>query len=148
MAEKIYDAKGGRELFIDDFTDVESVEILDSYGNVYETIPVTDYALYPQGEDVMSSIYLIARNFPNRRGSVRVTGTFSSGDLPSGVIMATTHLVAQYLTEARVGGKYVGAFKSESIEGYRYELANGGTSLDAKTSAQMRILDSYRRLRI
>lgn len=152
MEERLFNGNGTNKLFIDDFSDLESIEILDSYGNVYETIPSTDYFVNPHNTDVSSSIVLRNRRFPRGNGNIRVNATFSSGTVPIGVKMATTWLVVGYLTQMRVGGHYVGNFSSESIEGYAYRLATGGSGsnsiTDVKNNAQLAILDSYRKVRL
>jgi len=121
---RLYDGEGKQELFINDI-DIESItkiELLDSEGSVFETIDdVDDFILYPLNATAKNSIVLRNMRFPLGYAKVKLTGVFTSGDVPKSIIMAATKLVTDYLSTNQENGP----FSSENIEGYSYKLKTG-----------------------
>lgn len=143
---KMYDGNGKRELFVNDYQSISELKILDSEGNVVETIAASDFIAYPLNSYPKSSIYLRNRAFPRGRANVLIVGEFTSGAVPEGVVAVTTWLVVNYLRQLHNAEK--GEFESESIEGYTYRLADGGANDSKLVKSQLEILDSYRKIRI
>lgn len=143
---RYYDGNNNRELFIDDFTSLTKVELLDSYGSVSSTIStLANIIQYPLNADVKSSIVLREYSkFRQGRANVKVTGVFNSGAVPSGIVMACTKLVAGYLVDT---GDVSGDFKKESIEGYSYELMDSATS-DTEVKSILSTLDKWKKFRL
>lgn len=111
---RLFDGNGECEIYIDDFSDLEKIELLDSQGSVFETIDdEADYLLYPANGTVFDDIYFRGRRFPRGRGNIRVTAKFSSGNVPDGVIVVATAMVCNNLSSSNDNG-----LKQESIEGY------------------------------
>jgi hypothetical protein len=141
---RLYDGDGEKELFIDDFIDLEKVEILDSQGNVILTLDDSDeFILYPANSSVKQSIYLRNYRFTKGRGNVQVTASFNSGYVPNSVIMVATALCGKYF--GRSG--HIGGYKSESIEGYTYQLLDP-TQADEETKMLLRTLDGFKKMEL
>lgn len=134
---RLFDGDNPRELFIDDFSSISKIELLDSDGAVYETLDDEDeWILYPLNKTTKQSIVLRSYVFPKGYSRVRITGIFTSGAVPSAIVEAVTALVANdYLLSEDVG-----EFESESIEGYSYKIKTQ-TQADFNTSRD-RILQS------
>jgi len=140
---RVFDGKGTRELFIDDFTLIESVSVLDSQGDElikYEDAE-TDWLLYPLNKNPKQSIHLRNARFPIGAGNVEVNAVWGAGIVPADVVMVCTGLVGRYLQKA---GTSTGMFKSESIEGYSYQLLTSG-EIDADTSSLIKNLDKWKK---
>lgn len=141
--ERLYDGNGQKELFIDDFSDIESVKLLDYSGNIsLELTNATDYILYPLNKTTKQSIRLRNYHFAEGAGNVIITAQFSSGDVPTPVITACTGLVANFLLSMGSTGLY----KKETIEGYSYELADGTSDTDSQ--ALLASLNGYKKLNL
>lgn len=113
--ERLYDGNGHKELFIDDYTSITKIELLDAYGDLYQELIKDDYILYPLNTSAKNSIHLRYYHFPKIKAGVRVTGVFTSGETPEEVILAATALVARALAQAKLDGNEL---SSENIEGY------------------------------
>lgn len=140
--ERLYDGVYSKELFVDDFTDLDKVELLDSQGSTYLTLEDADqFNLYPLNKTVKQSIYLRNYHFPSGSARVRVTAVFGSGAVPADIIMVATSLVTSFLWTMGEAGD----FKKESIEGYSYELL---TSDQAKSdnAELMKSLDKWKKI--
>lgn len=137
----MYDGSGSRELFIDDYTTITKVELLDALGGLFQEIPATDYVLYPQNEEYTNSIYLRYGSFPRGRASIRITGTKTTGEPPSEIAHVATVLVSNSLTSSLESGE----MRKESIEGYSYEKV-----LAKDTSSELQevlhVLDGWRKI--
>lgn len=139
---RVFDGNGKRELFVDDFTEVESIELLDSNGNtVTNLVTDTDWILYPLNEDVHESIRLRGYYFPYGSANVSIEAVWGSGDVPTDIVMVCTALVGNYLSGMGDDGKYA----KESIEGYSYELKSG-TLIDSETQSLMKTLDKHKKI--
>lgn len=143
--ERLYDGSGDRELFIDDFTSLESIEFLDYAGDLSRTLLTTDYILYPLNSAIKNSIRLRSGCFPHRKAAVQVTGIFTSGETPKAIVNAATALVAHAITKATVDGT---EFSSETIEGYSYTKKGGaaGEDYDKAIAPILKILDHYNKI--
>lgn len=134
---RYYDGEGKQELFINDidFTSITKIELLDSEGSVFETITdANDFILYPLNSTVKNSIVLRDMFFPLGYSKVKLTGVFTSGDVPNAIIMACTKLVGDYV----LSNESNSSFSQESIEGYSYKLKTGSEISDY----QKNVLDS------
>lgn len=144
--ERLYDGNGKRELFIEDFANLTTLQFLDDFGNVYETIPSTDYELYPLNEEIKESIYIRYRVFPARRANIKIVAEFHSGALPPAVRAVATALVAEFLSSQKA---ITAPFDSEAIEGYSYRIGSGqGTESDKKMVSLISRLDGYRKISV
>lgn len=128
---RYYSGNGLREIFIDDYTSLDTIEFLDSQGNVYQTVDnADDYLSFPSNADVKQS--LTVRNFhiPSGTANIKITGVFDSGEVPALVTAVATSLAVSLLGNIGEAKQ----FKKESIEGYSYELASeadAGSDVDA-----------------
>ena len=114
---KLYDGNGERELFIDDFTDLDAVALVDGFGNLVQTLDADYYVAYPLNKPWKNSIYWRAGLFSHGHGNVRVTALFYTGAVPAEVQLVAATLAGNSISLA----KDTGDFKKESIEGYSYE---------------------------
>jgi hypothetical protein len=141
---RYYDGNGQRELFIDDFQSLTSVELLDSEGDLIEELnTASEWILYPLNSATKNSIVMRDYRFPLGNSRVKITAKFSSGNLPNAVIMATSLLVADMLSLSSTPG----ALNKESIEGYSYEYKSG-SQLTEKQLSILKMVDSYRKIEI
>lgn len=139
--ERFYDGEGKNELFIDELTSVESIETLDSEGNVVETLDETDYILYPLNASAFDSIYLVNGFWPLGHRKIKIVGDFGSGEAPNEVVAVASGLVSEYILRA----SQTGDFTKESIEGYAYELATAAERA-GKIKTLMKDLDGFRKV--
>lgn len=130
---RFYDGSGTREIFIDDFISVSELKLLDTFGNTIESIIAKDYVNYPLNQQWKNSIFLRWRAFPHTRAGVSVTGIFTSGDVPSEVMLSASTLAGLVYSSSRNASD----FKRESIEGYSYEILTG----EEVTNQQKSVLD-------
>lgn len=138
---KLYDGNGQRELFIDDFTTLDSVAIVDLTGTVVQTLDDTYYKAYPLNKPWKNSIYWSAGIFSRGHANVQVTALFYTGALPAEVQLVAATLAGAAFTQAKDSGD----FKKESIEGYSYERM---TSADITQKEKLVIssLDKWRKI--
>lgn len=142
-SERVYDANGGREFYIDDFTTLEKVELLDSDGSPYITLEDADeFIKYPLNKTYFSSIYLRNYSLPRGSGRIRVTGVFSSGAVPKDVVMVATKLSASMINNSVSS---VSNYKKESIEGYSYERMSTD-ELEAQDAKILKSLEKWRKI--
>ncbi len=105
--ERYFSGTGSRELFVDDFTQLLGVKLLDSDGSEYNSFSSaeTDWITSPLNSNPKKSIRLRHYRFPEGYGNVLVEASALASalfsDMPSGEDKD---------------------FKKESIEGYSYEL--------------------------
>lgn len=116
---RYFDGNGRRELYVDDFINLEYVKADATFNQA------DDWALYPQNKNPKQSIRLKNGHFPLGVENVEISAIWGAGDPPKGVIQVCTALVGNHLTS--VGEA---TFKKESIEGYSYELASVGVADD------------------
>lgn len=139
---RIFDGDGGNDLYIDDFSEITQIELLDSQGSVYSTIDdVEDYILSPSNKPVKESVYLRGHRYPIGEGRVKVTGKFTSGPVPADVSLVAAQLVAKFFTDTSLPA----GLKKESIEGYTREFSSTMES-DAQTQSIMMRLDKYKKI--
>lgn len=140
---RYFDGNGQRELFIDEFSELEKIELLDSDGDVYETIDDDSvYLLYPLNETIKHSIFLRQRKFNHLMGGVKVTAVFSAGDAPDELQIVASELVGKYFSDGKSSNDN---FKSESIEGYSYTLMTGSEK-DEYLKKTLEKVDHLRRI--
>lgn len=135
---RYFDGNGKKELYIDDFTSLTKVTLLDSQGDpILELEDDADWILNPPNKDVKSSVYLRSYRFSNGVQNVEIEAAWGSGLAPAGVITAATQLAGKILQK---NANLSAGFKSESIEGYSYTLQTGG-EIDSDMQG---IMDSIR----
>lgn len=140
--ERIFDGNGKKELFIDDFTAIESIKLLDRNGNtIAELSEDTEWKAYPHNSSLKESVRLQNYTFPMGSGTVEITAIWGSGDVPIDVVMVSTALVGNFLSGM---GDSTGQYKKESIEGYSYELMDGSTT-DEETKGLLGKLDKWKK---
>lgn len=138
VTERLYDGDGGADLYIDDVTEIEEIEI-EGGGTIDDA---DNYLLYPLNGTVKERIRLKNKVFSYGEGNIIVRGKFNSGDCPKGVTLITASLCARFLQSTANAGKQ---FKKESIEGYSYEVFSTAEIDSANEDLLMR-LDSYKKL--
>ena len=140
---RLYDGNGKKELFIDDFSSLVGIELLDSQGDVVVEITDTDeFILYPLNQTIKDSIYLRNYIFADGPARVSIEAVFSSGAVPNAVIIVATALCSKFIAQSAPSAL---GFKRESIEGYTYELLNSN-DIDAETSNLLKTLDGLRKI--
>lgn len=141
--EYVYDGNGYQELFIDDFTTIEKIEVLDSYGEVSREIEAADYIKFPSNAPYINSIELRRSRFPNGSANIRITGVSTSGTLPKPIKHVATALVVRWLTNAKIDASDL---ESENIEGYSYRKSKPASMSLDETDPLSQLLNSYRRI--
>jgi hypothetical protein len=142
-SSKLYDGNGKKEIFVDDFASISSIELLDSQGDTYVTLTdETEFLTYPMNDAIANSIYLRNYRVGTGAGRIKITGVWTSGDVPDDVIMVATALVGRFLNRRDVNSA---SFKKESIEGYSYEILTGKES-DEEVKTLLLTLDSRRKI--
>lgn len=142
---RVFDGNGRRELHIGDYSELVEIELLDSQGDVYQTIDLaTDWVLTPANNSVYQDLHLRNYRFPIGTSNVRITAVFGSGPVPKGVVLIATAMVAKQLSK-QAGSD--GKFKSESIEGYSYTLKTDAEQ-DTDIRTMLTSLDMYKRILI
>jgi hypothetical protein len=106
-----YYSGGLKEIFIDDFNEITSVEVVDS-SEIVTSIYDEDnhYLAFPRGMTPTSSIYKVSGRFPRGTNNIKVTGKLGV-PVPDDIVLAATILVASVYSNPD-------NIKSESIEGY------------------------------
>jgi len=137
---RYFDGSGERELFIDDYISLSSIDLVDNALDSYQALTTDLYHTYPLNATVFSSIYFHSGSFSGRGNSVKVTAKFSSGIVPDEVIYAVTTLVAQSITSTPALSS---PYSEESIEGYSYKKESRGYV----ESSNVQILSSISHLR-
>lgn len=139
---RTFDGVGGYEIFIDDFTDIESIKFLDYQGNSYQSFSdVTQVIAYPNNNLYKSSFKIRGYCFPKGSANVEVTAVFNSGPVPRDIVMVATALVGKFLIKSSI----TGVFKRESIEGYSVDYLQG-TDVDQDSHSLLRTIDQYRKI--
>lgn len=137
VSDRYFDGTGSKELYINDFSILDSVTILDSQGGIILSFELaTDWILYPLNKGIKQSIFLRNYHFPVGQSNVKVSALWGGGNVPDGVVSVCTALVANFLQ-----GIGEASFQRESIEGYSYEL--GG--LSNKDQDLVKGLDVYKK---
>lgn len=143
LTSRFYDGNGKRELFIDDFTNIESIKFTDNEGGLLlELTDDTKWVTYPLNAAVNSSIKLRTMNFPSGVANIEVSADFRGVEPPKGVIMACTGLVSNFLANS---GDISDTKKSESIEGYSYTLMDS-SNLEDNEKSLLKKLDHYKKI--
>lgn len=141
-SSRTYDGNDRKELPIDDAASVTKIELLDSLGGILLTIDdVDDFVVYPQNGGTIESLYLRSYHYPGGVARVRVTGVFTSGQVPDSVVMVATILVGKFLAQAPASSA---GFVQESIEGYSYRLKSGAET-DMETKMLIQSLGQYKK---
>jgi hypothetical protein len=141
-SERIFNGNGKRELFIDDFTLLESISVQDNQGNeVIKYEEETDWLLYPLNKNPKQSIHLRTGSFQYGQGNIEVTAVWGAGIVPADIVVVCTALVAKYLQKATSS---TGMYSSESIEGYSYKLLNA-SEIDSDTANVLKNLDKWKK---
>lgn len=138
---KLYDGNGQRELFIDDFTTLTSVQLIDIDGSVVSTLEDTYLVSYPLNQSWKNSVYWRAGIFTRGRANVKVTAIFYTGVLPPEVKLAAATLAGLAFNNYKDQGIY----KRESIEGYSRELMTS-EDVTAKERMVFTSLDKWRKV--
>lgn len=141
--EYLYSGNGYKELFIDDFTNISKVEVLDSYGELREEIIDADYMNFPSNASYINSIELRRGTFLKGRANIRITGIQGSGTLPKTIKHVATALVARWLTNSQID---TANFESENIEGYSYKRTKTNTQSLEEGDPLAVLLNAYRRI--
>jgi hypothetical protein len=140
--DRLFDGNGAKELYIDDFTGLTKVNILDSDGGVYLSLTTaSEFIQYPLNKTFKESLMLRNYHFPVGPANVLVNAIFSSGPVPEAIVYIATALVSRFM---ELQGESV-EYKNESIEGYSYEVLEG-TSEDEETENLLSKLDRWKKV--
>lgn len=140
--DRLFDGNGGKELYIDDFSELTKVNILDANGEVYLSLTAeTEFIQYPLNKDFKESLRLRNYHFPVGSANVLVNAIFSSGPVPQAIIYIATALVSRFMEMQGESGEY----KNETIEGYSYEVLEGTTE-DEEVENLMSKLDHWKKI--
>lgn len=142
---RYYEGEGTRELLIDSFTSLTSVQIMEQDGvTVNQTLSTDDYWAYPLNTTPKYKLVLTPNSslgvFPRRKSSVKVVGSFGFADtsVPKDIELAATMLVAKIIEKGLKGGQ----ISSESLGDYSVTYANI-TEADNEIGAT-KLLSHYR----
>lgn len=138
---RLFNGSGLPEIYIDDFTSISEIKLLDIEGNDYLELTDTYLQFHPLNSSIHESVFTSEIRFPKRLGNVSVTGVFTSGSLPDPVISTASILVGLYLAEMRDHDTNI---KKESIEGYSYERLSPSDYV-AKKTMYLSSLDIYQK---
>lgn len=138
---KLYDGNNQNELFIDDFTTLEKVELVDHTGSVMQLLDSDYYVAYPLNQAWKNSIYWRAGIFSHGHANFKVTALFYTGALPVDVKLAAATLAGLTFNQ----NKDEGNFKKESIEGYSRELMTGA-DISQKEKIIIGSLEKWRKI--
>lgn len=141
-SDRYFDGNGQKTIYVDEFTGLTGVAILDADDNEFASYVPADLQLFPQNETVKDSIRLRQSKFPDRVGCVKVTAKWGSGQAPKSVIMIATILVGKFLKKTEINKS---TFKSESIEGYSYSLQTAAEH-DKEIQSALATLDMNKRI--
>lgn len=141
---KLFSGNGLREIIIDEFIDLEKIEILSNYdGSVFNSFEAeTDFQALPGNETTKQSIRLRYSRFPKGIDNIQITAKWGSGSCPKAVTMVATILVGKFFKKAETNSS---TFKKESIEGYSYELQSNADH-DSEIKNALSTLDMYKRI--
>jgi len=141
---RYYDGTGSHALFLDDYISIASIELLDSFGDTYETISDADaFINYPLNGTIFDNAYLREFRAPGYEQRVKVTGKFTSGVVPEEVVMLATAMMANNI---QFQSTAIGDFESESIEGYSYKLKTTGSIDKGNSISQFSAVDHLRKI--
>lgn len=141
--ERYFDGNGRKELDVGQFTDPTEIVILDSQGDVQQTLELTtDWLTFPANKDVKTEIRLRSYRFPTGRSNIKITAKWGGGTPPNSIVLATTALVSKNIVKQSATN---GEFKSESIEGYSYTLKDASDT-DKEIAKVLSMLDMHKRI--
>lgn len=138
---KLFDGNGAREIFIDDFTTLTSVQIVDNTGTVIETLDADYLVKYPLNQSWKNSIYRRDGYFSLGHANIKVTAIFYTGIVPADVQLVAATMAGHMFN----ANKDNGVFKRESIEGYSRELFTS-EELSQKESIIINSLQKWRKV--
>ncbi|KAA0004642.1 MAG: hypothetical protein FE038_02055 [Thermoplasmata archaeon] len=149
-ATKYYDGPGGTELYIDPCLEITSFEILDTDGEVDDTLTeghANDYLLYPLNETPKYIVKLTTNScigaFPVGKRRIKITGKWGqSSTVPKDVELAATMLVGKIIEKGLKGGEA----SSEGLGDYRITYKKIDEVADSLGVKQ--ILDHYRKIEL
>ena len=140
---RYFDGNGGREIFIDDYASITSIEVQDDNGDARRTYTESDdWYMLPANKPTKGSLRLRNYIFDEGVGNVAITGVWSSGVLPADVSMTATALVGKSLQKNKA---LLEGMKSESIEGYSYTYLSP-SDIDADNDKLWHSLDKYKKI--
>lgn len=119
---KYYDGKEQKELSMDDCYSITSIEVLNSDGDVEETLVSglgEDYLAYPANTTQKNVIKLLSTGnysvFPKGSQNVKITAKFGVGSsVPADIELVATKLVGAIIQKGLKGGE----ISSESLGDY------------------------------
>ena len=141
-SERRFDGNGVDNMLMDDFVALTSIVINDTEGNIMDTVPNTNYFLYPANELPKTKIvlynYLFVRGYQN----IFITAKWGySVAVPADLQMAATILVSGIIAFGR--GKGASDVRSETIG--RYSVTYGDEKGWQEFKRAINILESYKK---
>lgn len=118
--DRYFDGNGEREIYIDEFNAINSLQILDSDGDVdYTLTENVDYRVAPYNKDAKTRLEMLpassAGAFIRGRKRLKVNADWGLTTIPKDIELATTMLVADIYNKRSSSGKDV---ISESLGDY------------------------------
>lgn len=129
--DRIFDGSGTNEIIIGPVSSISAVKFIDGQGNVQNTLAEADWNLYPLND---SSKYILRlapggsyASFPDRDGSVQITGIYGSTAVPAAVKLAGIQLAARIINNGLRGGQVA----SETLGSYSVSYQKVDDEADA-----------------
>lgn len=106
--DRYFDGAGGDTLLTDSFVSgsITSLQLLDSNGDVTETISSGDYITYPLNDTEKHTIKLRTKSFPKGDSRIKITAKWGAMDTPSDdIVQVATQLSAKVIERSLNGGE-------------------------------------------
>ena len=144
-SDRYFDSNGTDTLIVDSFIadSITSLQLLDSNGDVSETLASGDYITYPLNDTEKHTIKLRSRTFPTGDSRVKITAKWGAMENPSNdIIQVATQLSAKVIERSLNGGQLV----EESIGDHTVTFKDIDDTAEALGIKQT--LDMYRHIPI
>jgi hypothetical protein len=146
-ATRYFDGNGQRELVIDSFRSITSLDILEVDGTTLLSLtegPADDFLSFPYNEDTKYKLILTNTSqigaFLSGHRRIKIVADWGEAStVPADIKLACTLLVADLIRRSQRGG---GTISSESLGDYSVSYGNFDES--AKELGVKKILDHYR----
>jgi hypothetical protein len=153
---RTFDGQGGREILLDTFTEITSIEVLNSDGTVNYTLSegqANDFVTYPYNETEKWRIMLSPNSsigvFPKGNSLIRVTAKWGYATaVPADVRLAATQLVGEVIRGSLASQQSMnhqgGVVQSETLGDYSITFAQfENYQLNNQQMSVLQILEPY-----
>lgn len=107
-SDRYFDGSGSDTLLADSFVSgsITSLQLLDSNGDVTETIASGDYITYPLNDTEKHTIKLRSKTFPTGDSRIKITAKWGAMETPTNdIIQIATQLSAKIIERSLNGGQ-------------------------------------------